>query len=1434
MGLNQLLSTLQSLGVELATEGDQLRVAAPPGVMTPELRGQLRTYKPEIIEFLKRVHNQETQTFITPTPRNAPLLLSYAQQRLWFLAKLGDDATYNMPLVLEIEGQLVVAILQQTLSEIVRRHESLRTGFVMQADAPYQLIQPPLAVALPVIDLRDMAGDAQRNQVKRLSEDEAQRPFDLTHDLMLRAQVLQLAEERFVVLLTIHHIAADGWSVRVLLRELVALYTSYTQGQPSPLPELPIQYADFAAWQRAYLQGAVLERQLRWWKEHLADAPDLLQLPSDRPRPAQQSFRGGAVSLQIEAGLTQQLRQLSHAQGGTLYMTLLAAFQLLLHRYTGQAQIVVGSPIANRNDQALEGLIGFLVNTLALCSDLTGNPTFLDLLAQVQQTTQAAYEHQDLPFERLVEELRPERNLTYNPLVQVVFVLQNMPTGAFMLPGLRVTPAMIEVKTTRSDLELHLWETDDHLDGVCIYATDLFDATTIARLIDNFQSLLRGIADNPGQPIQSLPLLTPNERHQLLVEWAAGDASGEPGEPHYFHHLFETQAVRRPNAVAAIMAGAGVKNQLLTYAELNARANQLAHHLQSLDGAEIRAETVVGICVERSLAMVVGLLGIFKAGGAYLPLDPTYPPDRFAFMLQDAAPRVIVTQAKYRALFPPTVQLICLDSDGGLIATQPVHNPCTAVTADHLAYLIYTSGSTGQAKGVLLAHGGLYNLARAQIDAFGIQPGHRVLQVASLNFDASISEIVMTLGAGATLVLAPADELLPGPPLAQTLQQQAITHVTLVPTALTLLEPETLPQLATVIAVGEACPAALGERWAQGRHFFNAYGPTEITVCATIMDGDQWHHRQQSPPIGRPMANTQVYLLDQCHQPVPIGVAGEIYIGGVGVARGYLNRPELTMEKFMPNPFGAGRLYKTGDLARWLADGNLEFLGRIDQQVKLRGFRIELGEIEAVLNQHPAVQEAVVIAHTGTPEAGGPGTRLIAYIVAEETRRQGDRETGGVDPAISPTLPISLSPCLPISPSDLRSYLQTKLPDYMVPSAFMVLEALPLTPNGKVDRHALPAPVESNLASAQAYVAPRTATEVQLAAIWSAVLAIEQVGIHDNFFERGGHSLLTVQLMQRIQTHFATAIPLQRLFAEPTIAGLAAQIDAERLAAEQLASAMPLTSAPATGMRSSSVLPGDHPASHSCLVPLRTSGTRPPFFCVHPLAGVVFPYYELAYHLGAEQPVYGLQAVGLAGKEAPLQNLAAMAAHYLRALQTVQPVGPYYVGGWSLGGLIAHVMAQQLEAVGETVACLAIIDTPAPSSQLPNTLGAALRFGIKTLAPALGAYVTDYWKLWRQRQLDLQLPAPYRLLRVTLANAQAGRYYKMQPYAGRVTLLRSTQDFGPLGQGPDLGWRDFARGGVDVVPVPGDHMTLLRPPHVSLVAEQLTASLAKARQQAML
>jgi amino acid adenylation domain-containing protein len=964
--IETFLSDLANQDIKLWMDGDRLRCNAPQGLLTPEIQTELKNRKAEIIHFLNQLGSEEqiNPRTILPIPRDGQLPLSFAQSRLWFLYQLeGATGTYNMTGALSLSGPLQVEALKQALRTIIQRHESLRTSFQTVDGVPVQVIDPQPVWELTMVNL---AG--KETEAEKLAYRESQTPFDLTKSPLLRVTLLKLQPEKHILLINMHHIISDGWSIGVFIRELSHLYGAFVAGKEATLPTLPIRYADFAVWQRQWLQGKVLGTQLEYWKQQLADAPPLLELPTDRPRPAIQTFQGKTERFWLDSKLTQELKALSQQSGCTLFMTLLAAFAVVLSRYSGQTDIVIGSAIANRNRREIEGLIGFFVNTLALRLDLSEKPSFATFLKQVQTVTQDAYEHQDLPFEMLVEELQLERKLDRNPLVQVGFILQNAANEAWKLPGLTIEEMSWELDSARLDLEVHLSEVNDGLTGLCCYNIDLFDGSMIARLLEHFQNLLRAIIVNPQESVSLLPLLSKQEQKQLLVDW--NQTQADYPKDTCIHQLFEAQVERTPDAIAVVF-----EEQSLTYTELNHRANQLAYYLRTLG---VGAEVLVGISLERSLEMIIGLLAILKAGGAYLPLAPDYPIERLQFMLEDSQVSFLITQRSLLAVLPPSqANVICLDEIEEQVSQYPQDNLQSELTSSNLANVIYTSGSTGKPKGVMVEHRGLVNLASSQIQSFAVNHNSRVLQFASFSFDACISEILMTFGSGATLYLAQKDALLPGQPLIERLVKNGITHVTLPPSALVVLPKESLPNLQTLIVAGEACPLNLVKQWSVRRNFFNAYGPTEASVCASI---GECHQNDLKVTIGKAIANVQIYILDSHLQPVPVGVSGELYIGGVGVARGYLNRPELTQEKFIANPFSndpGSRLYKTGDLARYLPDGNVEFLGRIDNQVKIRGFRIETGEIEAVLSQHFLLAENVVVAR----EDNTGDKRLVAYLV---------------------------------------------------------------------------------------------------------------------------------------------------------------------------------------------------------------------------------------------------------------------------------------------------------------------------------------------------------------------------------------------------------------------------------------------------------------------
>ncbi|QHG14907.1 non-ribosomal peptide synthetase [Nostoc sp. ATCC 53789] len=1125
MTIIEFVSYLNSLGIKIWLEGGQLNYRAPKGVMNPDLKNKLLGRKSEILAFLEEAQIATDSSFepIPSIERSEELPLSFAQQRMWFLYQLESQSPfYNEGLQLRVAGVLNVEALQQSINEIICRHEILRTTFPAVDGKPLQIISPSLTINIPVLDLQGL----EESEVQQIVTKEARQPFDLSNGPLLRVTLLRLGSESHVLVLIMHHIITDGWSMGIFIQELSTLYRGFTLNSPLLLAELPIQYADFAVWQRQWLTEEIQKQQLNYWKQQLADAPPLLELPTDKPRPAVQTFCGATQEFQIDQNLSKQIKTFSQQSGATLFHTLLAAFVVLMFRYSGQDDICIGSPIANRNRREIESLIGFFVNTLVLRNQIKGNPSFNEFLSQVRQVATSAYTHQDVPFEQVVEALQPERSLSYNPLFQVVFVLENFLLDTLELPDVTLTPQFVERGTSQFDLTLAVWETKAGLIGSWEYNSDLFEPDTIARMTSHFQTLLAAIIANPNQSIGELPLLSQQERHQLLVEW--NDTYTPYPKSKCIHELFEEQVEKTPNAIAVVY-----ENESLTYQQLNDRANQLAHYLQTLG---VGAEILVGICIERSsktlpkasLLMVVGLLGILKAGGAYLPLDPAYPQERLAFMLEDAQVSVLLTLESLVTTLPPhQAQVVCLDS---VTFSARTENLLHTVTTDNLAYVIYTSGSTGRPKGVQIEHRGLLNLVFWHQQAFAVSSLDRVTQVAGVAFDACGWEIWPYLTAGASIHFPDDETRLYPEQMRDWLLSKAIT-ISFLPT----------PMAEKVLSLNWPANAALRtlltggdqlHQYPSTSHPFevvNNYGPTENTVVATSGTVPKRQQAYLPPAIGRAIANTQVYVLDSLLQPVPIGVIGELHIGGESLARGYLHRPDLTAERFIRNPFnrsrghtstalsnqGVGgkgetencdRLYKTGDLVRYQADGNIEFLGRIDHQVKIRGFRIELSEIEAILTQHPQVRDAVAIAREDIPGVKS----LAAYIIPELTQ--------------------------PTS-NELRLFLKSKLPSYMVPASFTILEVLPITPNGKVDRRALPVP-EFESDESTGFVSPHTQTQEVLAKIWRDILVLKQVGIHDNFFELGGDSIISMQIIAKANQAGLKLTPKQ-LFQHQTIAELA-------------------------------------------------------------------------------------------------------------------------------------------------------------------------------------------------------------------------------------------------------------------------------------------------------
>ncbi|MFN6483743.1 MULTISPECIES: non-ribosomal peptide synthetase [unclassified Nostoc] len=986
MNTVELLSYLRSLDIQIFIDSEKFGCNAPEGTLTVELRAAIQERKAEIIEFLKASNRTNNHSFrpLVSISRSQNLPLSFAQQRLWFLDQLiPNNPFYNIPVALHLTGSLNKAALEQTFNEIVQRHEALRTNFVIQSGQPVQLINPTLTITLPIIDLRQLPQAEREIQTRQFTNQTAQRSFNLSTDSLLQVKLLWLDDTQYILLLNMHHIVSDGWSIGVLIQEIAALYTAFANNQPSPLPKLTIQYADFAYWQRQWLQGEVLENQLDYWQKQL-DGISILNLPTDRPRLGVQTYQGARQPLQLSKSLSAALLALGQQEGVTLFITLLAAFKVLLYRYTQQEDIAIGSPIANRNRSEIEELIGFFVNSLVLRTELSGNLTFRELLSKVKEVALEAYAHQDLPFEKLVEELHPERNLNQNPLFQVVFALQNAPISALDLTGLTLSPLPFDTETTRFDLEFHLWEpntqnglwvdSSEGISGFVIYSTDLFDDATITRMLEHFQILLEGIVANPEQQIAQLLLLSENELNTLLVQW--NDTQLEYPQDKCVHQLIESVAEHNPDATALVFG-----DEKLTYKELNIRSNQLAHYLIKLG---VKSEVLVGLCVERSFDMVIGMLGILKAGGAYVPLDPSYPSERLNFMIEDAQVSVLLTNEQWlESLQNSNSNIICLDKNYEIIAQEIEDNLPSEVAADNLAYVIYTSGSTGKPKGVQIEHRGLLNLVFWHQKAFAVSPLDRVTQIAGVAFDACSWEIWPYLSAGASIYIVD-DEIRRSPEyLRDWLISQQIT-ISFLPTPIAekflLLDFPEDAALRILLTGGDKL-----NQYPLVSHCFqvlNNYGPTENTVVTTSGQISVKNKDSLVPVIGSAIANTQVYILDKHLQPVPIGASGELYISGDGLARGYLNRPDLTAESFIYHSFTnklKARIYKTGDLVRYRVDGKIEFLGRLDEQVKIRGYRIELGEIETVLSQHPGVQQTVVLICENEEEK-----RLVAYVVATE------------------------------------------------------------------------------------------------------------------------------------------------------------------------------------------------------------------------------------------------------------------------------------------------------------------------------------------------------------------------------------------------------------------------------------------------------------------
>ncbi|MCP4659918.1 MAG: amino acid adenylation domain-containing protein [bacterium] len=1130
MTATELLSQLRHLDVRLWLDGDRLRFSAPKGAMTSALRSELATCKEEIIAFLRRAGAAADAVAdavvgaapMASTPRTGELPLSFSQERLWFLVEFEPDTpAYNIPQAVRLRGRPHVPALQASLDEIMRRHEALRTTFAAVNGRPLQTISPPTGLPLLLVDLVELPAPERETNAMRVAAAVAAEIFDLITGPLVRTVLLRLAADEHVFVLNIHHIAFDRWSLGVFLREMAALYAAFTAGAASPLPAPVYQYADFAQWQRQWLQGEVLASQTAWWRQQLAGAPPMLQLPTDRPRPTVRTANGAKHSVHLPAALTQGFAALSSRYRVTTFMILLAAVKTVLYRYTGQSDLSVGTFIANRNRPEVEDLIGFFINTLVLRSDLAGDPDFPTLLARLREVTLRAYAHQDLPFERLLEELQPSRQMSFSPLFQVMLVFQNTPPVTVALPGLEASRLNIEgIVWANFDWTLWLWEEDEELVGYIDYNVDLFDPTTFLRLLSHLRTVLAGITADSQRRLSELPLLAPAERQQLLAAWndTRTDRRREPS----IQQLFEAQVLRSP-AAPAVVCGS---DRRLTYRRLNDRANALAYRLQR---AGVGPEVCVGIFAERSPAAVIGTLAVLKAGACYVPLDVTYGTQRLHQLLATARIRVLLTEQRLAAQLPAhEAEVVYLEEVAAAEEGESAANPVPRASAAHLAYLIYTSGSTGRPKGVMVSHGSLVNAYLAWEEEYRLrQTATTHLQMASFSFDVFTADLVRALCSGGCLVLCPRELLLSPPELYALMRAQAVDSAEFVPAVARglmhyLTETGQSLDFMRLLVVGadvwfvhehERLRALAGP----GTRCINSYGLSEAAVDSSYFEGSAAAlPADAAAPIGRPFPGTRIYILGRHLQPVPAGVFGQLCVGGHGLARGYHAQPDLTAEKFLPDAVSGAvgeRLYVTGDRARYLPDGNVEFAGRIDQQVKIRGFRIEPGEIEAMLDEHPAVAQAVAAAWKDAPG----GTRLVAWVVLRG-------ESAGLG-------------------GELRAFLKARLPDYMVPAVFVEIESLPLLPSGKVDRRRLPFPEGDRPELGRELIPPRTPLEEALAEIFIGIIGIERVGVVDNFFELGGDSLLATQAVSRIRDTFEIELPLRTFFESPTIAELALAIE---------------------------------------------------------------------------------------------------------------------------------------------------------------------------------------------------------------------------------------------------------------------------------------------------
>ncbi len=1356
---------------------------------------------PTLAEFSERIEGtmRSSTSLAAPLlqrfPDNGELPLSYAQQRLWFLDQLmpGSNA-YNLPAEMYIDARLNPSALEQSLREVVRRHAALRTTFIVVGGQPVQRINSSGSLQIPLIDLSGLGKEERDEESERLRQEAALRPFDLESGPLLRAALIRLDKEEYLFLMNMHHIVSDGWSMDVLLREMETLYESFSHGLPSPLAELEIQYADYAQWQRSWLDGEVLREEVDFWKRQLDGAPTLLELEPDHPRQALRTMRGAHCPLAFSEEVSRSLREFSRQEGASLFMTLMAGFHALLWRYTGQNDILVGTPIAGRSRVELEPMIGFFVNMIPIRTGFNDAPTFRELVKQVRESSLAAYTHQELPFDKLVEELQPMRAPGRNPIFQAILAFRNQ---APLMEMAKVSlPAGVPVSAdTKFDLEVHLADTPGGVMGSFVYSPELFEPTFIARMVDHFQRLFEKVMAEPDMELSELSLLDQEEYRQVTKEW--NDTAVAFPDAACIHQLVEQEAEQRPDAIAVEF-----EQENITYHELNRRANLLAHRLREHG---VGPEVYVGVMLKRSAELIVALLAVAKAGGVYVPVNSTDPPLRIRFILEDAGVTVLLTGGQFPENLAEGRTVVCVDSDeyrNGVLGETFLRNPITGVSPDNLAYLMYTSGSTGTPKGVCITHRNILGLVKSANYA-DLTSEEVFLQFAPISFDASTFEIWASLLNGARLEVFP--PIVPSlSELADFIARTQVTTLFLTTGLFHQFVDTTVGSIGAVrqlLTGGDALsPTHLNKAVEQIDNcmFVNCYGPTEATVMACCYQVGPDRHGT-SVPIGRPISNSQVYILSAM-QPAGTGERGELFIGGAGLGRGYLNRPDLTAERFLPDPFSpraGGRLYRTGDAARYLNNGVIQFLGRLDNQVKISGFRIEPGEIEVALSEHPEVSTALVLAREDSPG----DKRLVAYVVARG-------ET-------------------PPTNEDLRSYLRERVPEYMVPSVFVMLKVLPLTQNGKVDRAALPAPQLLLNRSGREYVAPRNGLQQQLVDIWEELFKLHPIGLTDDFFELGGHSLQMIMLVARVEERLGKRVSIAELFGDPTIEHLAKLIGH-----------------------------GKENLFQSLVVPMQTAGTKLAMFSPHASGGHVWCYKDLVKYLGDDQPFYGVQARNPDTGLVFHTQIEAMASDYVEAIRGVQPVGPYLLGGWSMGGVIAFEMARQLQAQGEQIAMLALIDAHVPAGAqsefswgvLLSVFAFDLGLTYENLSRPLEEIsampqMAQLRQVWKEAKLAGVVPAGMTLVEfrkifdIYKINANTMNSYKAGEYEGRITLISAAEEMEQnvfsrdtdhveweaknVVKDPLKGWGQLATEGVEAHVVPGDHFSMIREPHVTILAEQL-------------